>query len=126
MSFRVSQPVALPKSWTRHVRSGLLQAISLATTAWTPCRPKTRSTTRISSCLPVISSRLSGIPELVQDGVSGILTEPGDAEGIANALQKLREHPALRSEMGKSGRAFIRESFDLKKNARKLIKLIQK
>lgn len=79
----------------------------------------------MSGCLPVVSSRLSGIPELVQDGVSGILTEPGDVEGIANALQKLREHPELRFAMGKAGRAFVQENFDLKKNARKLIKLIQ-
>lgn len=80
----------------------------------------------MSSCLPVVSSRLSGIPELVQDGVSGFLTEPGDVEGIANVLQRLHEHPELRSAMGKAGRAFIRENFDLKRNALKLITLIQK
>ncbi len=40
MSFQVSQPVALPKGWTRYVRSALLQAISLAATAWILARSR--------------------------------------------------------------------------------------
>jgi len=40
MSSHVSQPVALPKGWTRHIRSALLQAMSLAATAWTLARSR--------------------------------------------------------------------------------------
>jgi glycosyltransferase involved in cell wall biosynthesis len=79
----------------------------------------------MSTCLPVVSSRMSGIPELVQDGETGILVEQRDAEGLANALQKLHDHPELRGEMGRAGRSFVQEHFDLKENAQKLIKLIQ-
>lgn len=80
----------------------------------------------MSSCLPVVSSRLSGIPELVQDNSTGILVEPRDVKGLANALQRLHDHPELRVKMGKAGREHIIENFDLKKNALKLLQLIVK
>lgn len=78
------------------------------------------------TCLPVISSRISGIPELVQDGVAGILVEPRDAAGLADALQTLHQRPELRAKMGKAGREYVLEQFDLKKNARLLLELIEK
>ena len=46
MSSHVSHPVALPKCWTRHVRSALLQAISLAATAWTLARSRAATSRR--------------------------------------------------------------------------------
>jgi len=46
MSSHVSHPVALPKGWTRHVRSALLQAISLAATAWTLARGRAATSRR--------------------------------------------------------------------------------
>ncbi len=52
VSFHISQPVALlPKGWTRHVRSGLLHAISLATAAWTVAhsRAEAKSSSHVSS-----------------------------------------------------------------------------
>jgi glycosyltransferase involved in cell wall biosynthesis len=64
--------------------------------------------------LPVISSRLSGIPELVDDGRTGILTEPGDANALADALQKLYENPALRFNMGRTGREKVLREFNMK------------
>lgn len=78
------------------------------------------------TCLPVISSRMSGIPELVQDGAAGILVEPRDAAGLADALQRLHAQPQLRAKMGKAGREYVLEQFDLKKNARLLLDLIEK
>jgi colanic acid/amylovoran biosynthesis glycosyltransferase len=54
------------------------------------------------SCeLPVVASRLSGIPELVEDGVSGILVPTRDSRAIADALQLLFEHPQLRRDLGR-------------------------
>lgn len=70
--------------------------------------------------LPVIASRLSGIPELVQDGRSGILTPPGDAGAVANALVHLYCDPETRQEMGREGRRVILERFDLRSNAARL------
>ena len=56
--------------------------------------------------LPVISTRHSGIPEHVQDGVTGLLVEEGDVEGMAAAMARLLEDPGLAAAMGKAGRAY--------------------
>ena len=77
----------------------------------------------MSSCVPVISSQISGIPELVKDGHSGLLTEPRDVNGLADALQKLHDNPALRRKLGKAGRRFVQEEFNLEENTQKLFDL---
>lgn len=70
--------------------------------------------------VPVVASRLSGIPELVEDGVSGLLTPPGDALALAEALQRLWREPALRRRLGQAARVVILEEFDLTTNAARL------
>ena len=62
---------------------------------------------------PVVSSRISGIPELVEDGRSGLLTEPGDADQLAEALLRLQGDPELRRELGVRGREKVRSEFIL-------------
>ena len=69
--------------------------------------------------VPVISSRISGIPELVDDGVSGILVPPGQPEALAQALIRLAQEPALRRQLGSAGRARIEADFDLRASARR-------
>lgn len=60
--------------------------------------------------LPVIASDISALPELVQDGVTGRLVPPGDAEALFVAMRELMEDPALRRRFGAAGReAFVRE-----------------
>jgi colanic acid/amylovoran biosynthesis glycosyltransferase len=76
--------------------------------------------------LPVVSSRLSGIPELVLDGETGYLVEPRDTEGIADAIEKLYRDPELRSRFGNAGRQRIIDEFELHKNVEKLIDLFEK
>jgi colanic acid/amylovoran biosynthesis glycosyltransferase len=74
------------------------------------------------SCgLPVVASRLSGIPELVDDDVSGLLVSPGDAAGLAAAIRRLVEDPDLRARMGAAARARIERDFDLGTNARVIL-----
>lgn len=53
---------------------------------------------------PVIASRVGGIPELVDDGVTGLLVPPRDANALADALIDLLRDPARRAEMGRRGR----------------------
>jgi glycosyltransferase involved in cell wall biosynthesis len=77
----------------------------------------------MASELPVVSSRLSGIPELVADGISGWLIEPRDSTGLADALAKLGADPALRLRMGRAGRGIVEEHFHLQTNARMLQRL---
>ncbi len=58
----------------------------------------------MASGLPVVASRVGGIPEVVVDGETGILVEPGNASEIASAILRLAESPALRARMGACGR----------------------
>lgn len=74
----------------------------------------------MSSGVPVVASRLSGIPELVEDGRDGLLVPPGDAVALADALRRLHEDADLRRRLGANGRATVRESFDLATNAAQL------
>ena len=60
--------------------------------------------------LPVLSTCHTGIPELVEDGVTGVLSEERDVEGLADRLEYLIQHPELWSEMGRKGRAFVEEN----------------
>ena len=53
--------------------------------------------------LPCVSSRLSGIPELVDDEETGYLTEPGNVDQIAAALERLAANAQLRKDMGQAG-----------------------
>ncbi len=54
--------------------------------------------------LPVIASRIGGIPEIVEDGVTGFLFEPGNADELAEKMKLLWENPELCRQMGKAGR----------------------
>ncbi len=75
----------------------------------------------MASALPVISSRLSGIPELVQHEVNGLLTEPGDTAAIAAALQRLCEDADLRHRLGAAGRKMVEDHFRLDVSVRKVL-----
>ncbi|HVG06718.1 MAG TPA: glycosyltransferase [Thermoanaerobaculia bacterium] len=74
---------------------------------------------------PVVASDLSGIPELVQDGVSGFLAQPGDAEGIAAALKRLIEEPGLGRDLGERGREKVEREFRLDVNVADLLAEIE-
>jgi glycosyltransferase involved in cell wall biosynthesis len=68
--------------------------------------------------LPVIASRVGGIPELIEDGVSGLLVEPRDTRAIARAIDSLLSAPELRERLGRAARAKVIERFDVRTCAR--------
>ncbi len=70
---------------------------------------------------PVVSTRLSGIPELVEDGVSGILTEPGDAAALASALALVMDDRVRASELGEAGRHRVRGEFTVERQAGRML-----
>ena len=76
--------------------------------------------------LPVVASRLSGIPELVTDGVSGLLVAPGDDTALADALASLAADPALRARLGAAGRETVMRDFDVDRNAAALADRIRR
>lgn len=77
----------------------------------------------MASGVPVIASRLSGIPELVRDGVTGLLAEPGDAADLATAIRQLHEDGALAQRLSAQARAYVEAEFDLQRNAATLAQL---
>jgi glycosyltransferase involved in cell wall biosynthesis len=60
---------------------------------------------------PSIATRVGGIPEVVEDGVSGILAPPGDPAGLARALESLLTDQARRTLMGSAARQRARDRF---------------
>lgn len=74
----------------------------------------------MASGCATVSTRVSGIPELIEDGVGGLLVEPGDAGALADALQRLLADAALRHRLAKGARARIEEQFDAEKEALRL------
>jgi glycosyltransferase involved in cell wall biosynthesis len=60
---------------------------------------------------PVIGSRVGGIPEMIEDGVTGFLVPPGDVEALANRIRWILSHPDEAEEMGRRGRAFVSKWF---------------
>lgn len=74
----------------------------------------------MASGVPVVASRISGIPELVEDGISGLLAPPKDVAALTEALHRLASDRVLRQRLGKAGRARVVQEFDLTANARLL------
>ena len=62
--------------------------------------------------VPCISTQLSGIPELVENGVTGLLVTPGDRKGLTEALAALIRDPMARQRLGAAGAVRVRATFD--------------
>lgn len=73
--------------------------------------------------LPVIASRIAGIPELVRDGENGFLIPAGDTGSLIDAIDRLLADPALRQRMGQAGRATVLADFAIDSEARRLAAL---
>jgi glycosyltransferase involved in cell wall biosynthesis len=74
----------------------------------------------MACALPVVASRIAGIPELVQDGLDGKLVVPGNPDAIASALRALASDAAALREMGRHARRKVCEYFDHRTWAKKL------
>lgn len=75
--------------------------------------------------LPVISTYHGGIPELVEDGVSGFLVPERDADTLAEKLNYLIDRPEQWESMGKAGRAFVEAHYNLNKLNDELVKIYE-
>jgi colanic acid/amylovoran biosynthesis glycosyltransferase len=73
--------------------------------------------------LPVLSTWHSGIPELVEDGVTGYLVSERDVAGMTHRLNHLCDHPEQWAEMGRKARLKIEEEFDMEKLNDELAKI---
>lgn len=75
----------------------------------------------LASGRPVVTTSISGIPELVEHDVNGLLVPPGDAAAFAAALERVLSDPAARAEMGRHGQRKVRAEFTLDQCTRMLI-----
>ncbi len=82
--YKLSRAVLLPSVWFEGFPMILLEAMLTAK--------------------PIIASRIGGIPEIVEDGVTGLLFEPGNADELAAKVKTLWENPDLCRQMGQAGR----------------------
>ena len=70
--------------------------------------------------LPVVTTPLTGIPDLVQDGGTGIFVQERDAAGLADALERLIVNDSLRRHLGTQARQFVLKEFQTQHNVAKL------
>jgi glycosyltransferase involved in cell wall biosynthesis len=64
---------------------------------------------------PVVATRIAGIAELVEDGVSGVLVAPGNLDELTSALERLACSAELRVQMGLAGRRKVEADFDARR-----------
>ncbi len=79
-----------------------------------------------SQRLPVLSTNISGIPELIENGVNGILVDPDDVQALTREISNLGSNPQLRMEMGQAGEAKVRSEFSHMETIGTLVSLLDK
>jgi len=68
-----------------------------------------------ASGLPVVATRVGGVPEMVREGQSALLVEAGDVRATTDALQRLLDRPDMWPGMGQDGRRHVEEHHDVGK-----------
>ena len=94
--FEILDILALPSTHKEGLPNVLLEALSMG--------------------LPVVSTSLAGTPEVVIEGVTGLLVEPGDVDGLANAIAALGSDDDARARMGRAGRRLMHDDFDKRRH----------
>jgi glycosyltransferase involved in cell wall biosynthesis len=77
-----------------------------------------------AASLPLISTQVAAIPELVQEQVNGFLIRPGNTRQLIEALQQLVDNPQLRVRMGEQSRRIVVKSHNAEQNLRQLIEVM--
>lgn len=79
----------------------------------------------MAASLPIVTTRVGAIDEAVANGESGFVLDVDDEKSLGDALELLVDNPGLRASMGQAGRQRAETNFDAKKNALKLVELLQ-
>jgi len=70
----------------------------------------------MAMAIPCIGTRITGIPELIDDGINGLLVAASDSDGLADAIARLCDDPALRQRLAVAGSQCTHERYDLQSN----------
>ncbi len=76
--------------------------------------------------IPCVSTFVAGIPELIRDGVDGLLVPPSSEQSLSAALERLIRDADFRRMIARAGRSRVQELYDLKKNSRILADTLQR
>jgi glycosyltransferase involved in cell wall biosynthesis len=76
--------------------------------------------------LPVVATRAGGLPEVVEDGVTGMLVPPGDPRALADAIESLWRNPDLRRKMGEAGRERVLAHFTANHVAQETLRVYER
>ena len=76
--------------------------------------------------IPVVTTFVNGIPELIRHTIDGLLVAPSDEEGLAAALASLMDDAALRERLGKAGRLRVIDRYHLGRNTQRLARIFQR
>lgn len=76
--------------------------------------------------IPCVATWITGVPELIQDGIDGLLVAPSDVGQLSTAIARLMDDPELRSRIAKYGRYKIIEKYNLSKNTALLAKAFER
>ena len=75
--------------------------------------------------LPVVSTQLAGIPELVKDGENGFLIQPKDIKGLTDSLSRLTANASMRKAMGNQSRKIVETGHNVESNTNRLVKIFR-
>jgi colanic acid/amylovoran biosynthesis glycosyltransferase len=75
--------------------------------------------------LPVVTTHIMGIPELVEDGVHGVLVPPGRVDRLTDGLERLVRSPEERRRMGRAGRRKVEQGYDVAQSAARLRRILE-
>jgi glycosyltransferase involved in cell wall biosynthesis len=76
--------------------------------------------------IPCVSTWITGVPELIRNGVDGLLVAPSDDKSFADAVAQLSNDCELRRGIGQAGRERILDRFHLEKNAAQLAAIFRR
>jgi len=74
----------------------------------------------MSMVIPCVAPQIGGIPELIRNGIDGLLVPPSNHEELARAIAVLMDDPALRRRLGEAGRKQVLEKYNLTRNTARL------
>lgn len=103
---RRSSFVVLPSEWYENFPLAILESFALGK--------------------PVIGARIGGIPELIRDGETGLLFEPGNAEDLKEKISRLAGDPALAADMGRRARRYVEERLNPEIHYNKLMDIFDR
>jgi colanic acid/amylovoran biosynthesis glycosyltransferase len=80
----------------------------------------------MASGIPCVATAINGIPELIRDGVDGLLVAPSDVAGMAAAIKRFMDDAALRHALGSAGRVRVQSAYELKTNTDQLVDVLRR